>query len=230
MSRAIAEIWTNKREPDFPVGIDDPIIKRARFIQSTPPSPPFTPPITPKETMKSFKVAVWISASSLVGTTTAGAGDANKLPERAESTTNKVNYDYIAFDTATEENAFFQYKLPIGWDEGKLTFRVLWTNTAGLTTETVVFGLKAQPLSDNDTIDTAWGTEITVTDTWQAQNKVHISPLSTDVTIGAGANGTAVEGDIVMFNIARKTGSDNLTGDARLLGIEIIYQRTTPTD
>ena len=99
-------------------------------------------------------------------------------------------------------------------------------NTAGLTTETVVFGLKAIALSDDDALDTAFGTEVTVTDTWIAQNDVHISPESSALTIG----GTPAEGDIVLFNIARKTGSDNLTGDARLLEAILTFSRDTYSD
>ncbi len=172
------------------------------------------------------KVEVVISAASLKGATTNGAGDADKLPESAETSTNKVNYDYMAFDTATEENAFFQYSIPKGWDEGTITFRFKWTNTAGVTTETVVMGLKALALSNDEALDTAWGTEVTVTDTWLAQNDVHISPESAALTIG----GTPAEGDTVLFNLARKTASDNLTGDARLLEIILTFTRDSYTD
>ncbi|MCH7745526.1 MAG: right-handed parallel beta-helix repeat-containing protein [Chloroflexi bacterium] len=172
------------------------------------------------------KVEMPISAASLKGTTTNGAGDADKLPESTETSTNKVNYDYLAFDTTTEENAYFQFSFPKGWDEGTITFRVKWTNTAGLTTETVVFGLKAIALSNDDALDTAWGTEVTVNDTWIAQNDAHISPESAAVTIG----GTPAAGDIVFFNIARKTGSDDLTGDARLLEVILTFTRDTYTD
>lgn len=167
-----------------------------------------------------------ISASALKGTATAGAGDADQLPESAETATNKVNYDYIAFDTTTEQNAFFQYSIPKGWDEGTITFRFKWTNAAGLTTETVVMGLKALALSNDEAIDTAWGTEVTVTDTWLAQNDVHISAESAAVTIG----GTPAEGDFILFNLARKVASDNLTGDARILEVIITFTRASYTD
>ena len=172
------------------------------------------------------KVEAVISAASLKGATTNPAGDADALPESAETATNKVNYDYMALDATTEQNAFFQYSIPQGWDEGTITFRVKWTNAAGLTTETVVFGLKAVALSNDDALDTAWGTEVTVTDTWIAQNDVHISPESAALTIG----GSPAAGDIILFNIARKTGSDDLTGDARLLEIILTFTRDSYTD
>lgn len=171
-------------------------------------------------------VEIPISASSLKGTGTNGAGDATQLPESAEEPVNLVNYDYIAFDPTTEENAFFQYSIPSGWDEGPITFRVKWTNTAGLATETLVMGLKAVALSDDEALDSAWGTEVTVTDTFLAQNDLHITPESAAVTVG----GSPAEGDIVMFNLARKTASDNLTGDARILELILTFTRDSPTD
>ena len=41
---------------------------------------------------------------------------------------------------------------------------------------------------------------------------------------------TPAEGDIVLFNLARKTGSDNLTGDARILEIVVTFTRDSWTD
>lgn len=172
------------------------------------------------------KVEAVISAASLKGTTTAGAGDANKLPESRELATNLVNIDFMAFDQTTSENGFFQYSIPKGWDEGTITFRVKWTAAAG--TGGVVFGLKGLARSDDDPIDAAFGTEVTVTDTLIATNDVHISPESAALTVG----GTPAEGDIVFFNLARKTADagDTLTADAQLLEIVITFTRNSYTD
>ena len=169
-------------------------------------------------------IAASISAAAMKGTTTAGAGDTNKLPESAESTTNKVNYDYIAFDQTTEENAFFQYALPRGWDESTVTFRAYWTAASG--SGTFICGLKGLARSDDDAIDTAFGTEVTVTDTLITAGDVHVSPESSAVTIG----GTPAEGDLVFFNVARKTADDTLTADAQLLAIELRFTRASYTD
>lgn len=165
-----------------------------------------------------------ISAASLKGTTTAGAGDASQLPQSRELATNLVNIDYIAFDQTTEENAFFQYSIPRGWNEGTITFRVKWTAQSG--SGTVVFGLKALALSNDDAIDAAWGAEVTVTDTLITANDVHISPESGALTIG----GTPAEADIVFFNLARKTADDTLSADAQLLEVIATFTRASYTD
>lgn len=169
---------------------------------------------------------VSISASAMKGTTTAGAGDANKLPESRELATNLVNIDYIAFDQTTSENAFFQWSIPPSWNEGTITFRVKWTAAAG--TGGVVFGLKGLARSDDDPLDAAWGTEVNVSDTLIATNDVHISAESAAVTIG----GTPAEGDITLFNLARKTldGGDTLNADAQLIELIIRYTRNSYTD
>lgn len=167
-------------------------------------------------------VEVVIPAGAMRPTATAGAG----AVADAETSTNKNNYTYIPFDAATEENAFFVYSLPSGWDEGTITFRFKWTNAAGLAAETVVLGLKCVAISDGDPLDVAWGSEVTVTDTFLAQEDNHISDESTAVTVG----GTPVEGDLVLFNVARKTGSDDLTGDMRLMEVIVTFVRESSTD
>ena len=173
-----------------------------------------------------YKVEVPISAASMKGTTTNGAGDTDQLPESSESSTNKVNTDFIAFDTTTEENAFFIWTIPKGWDGGTITFIYKWTNTGGSSAQTVTIGVKAISLADNDAIDTAFGTEVTLADTFLAQNDVHVSAESNAVTIG----GSPTAGDLVCFNVARKTGSDNLSGDMRLMELILIYTRDTIDD
>lgn len=182
----------------------------------------------PTRSTDRLTVEASISAASLKGTTTNGAGDADALPESAETATNLVNYDYIAFDDTTEENLFFQYSLPSGWDEGALTYRCKWTNPSGLAGEGLVFGLKGLAVGDDDALDSAWGTEVTVADDFLAQEDMHISPESAPVTIG----GSPTEGDMVLFNFARKTDDDDddLTGDARVLEIILTFTRNRASD
>jgi hypothetical protein len=172
------------------------------------------------------KVEAVVTAASLKGAATAGAGDANKLPESAETATNKVNYDYMKFPDGPETNAFFQYSIPKGWDEGTITYRVKWTAPSG--SGGVVFGLKAVALSDDDALDTAFGAEVAVSDTLIAAGDAHISAESGALTIG----GSPAEGDIVFFNIARKTGdaSDTLNADVRLLEVILTFTRNSYSD
>ena len=92
----------------------------------------------------------------------------------------------------------------------------------------MVFGLKALARSNDDPLDTAYGTEVNVSDTLIATEDVHISPESGAVTVG----GTPAEADLVLFALSRKTGDagDTLTADARVLGVKITYTRNSYTD
>jgi len=140
---------------------------------------------------------------------------------QTESSTNKVNYFAANFDTTTEENIQFEWVPERNWNAGTVTAYFYWDNTAGLTTETVDWGIKGVAIGDDGAVDSAFGSEITTTDTWIAQNDIHISATSTAITI-AGATDT----DYVVFNVARKVATDNMTGDARLIGVRLVYTVT----
>jgi hypothetical protein len=143
----------------------------------------------------------------------------------AHLATNDVSYEGAAFDDTTEENIGFIWVPPTNWDKGVIQARFYWSNGAGLTTETVDWGIKARAFQDSSAMDASWGAEVTVTDTWLAQDDMHISDLSADITVG----GTPADDNPVYFNIARKVATDNLTGDAVLLGvvIEYVWNRST---
>ncbi len=170
----------------------------------------------------SHDIDAWISAAAMKGAATAGAGDADQLPESAETTTNGINYDYLAFDQTTEQEAFFQWRIPTGWNEGTITYQPIWTAASGA--GTVQWGLKSLARGNSDPLDTAYGTETTtVALTLDAALDVMHSAVSGAHTIG----GTPVEGDLVFFAISRKTGGDTLTADARLLGVKLTYTRNS---
>ena len=53
--------------------------------------------------------------------------------------------------------AQFQIAFPKSWNEGTITFQAYWTTTA-TDTDGVAWGLQGVAVSDNDTIDVAYGT------------------------------------------------------------------------
>lgn len=157
-------------------------------------------------------------------TTTAPCGG----PNQVEFGTNDVDLIFLDFDSTTVESAFWPaYPMPLNWDGlGTLTAVFIWTNASGLTTETVAWGIKARCYADSDAIDQAYGTEVVTSDTWLAQNDVHISAASTAIT----PSGTLAGGNLIQFKVSRKTASDNLTGDARLIAVRISYTTDTFSD
>lgn len=161
------------------------------------------------------KRTIILSAAGGAPTTTIGCGG----PTKVEAGTNDIDYYVLEFDTTTEERAFWNLQMPDNYDGSTITARFIWTNAAGLSTETVRWGIKARAYADDAAIDQAYGTEITVDDTWLAQGDVHISAASSAITIG----GSPAGGQYVVVNVGRKTASDNLTGDARLLAVQLEY-------
>ncbi len=157
---------------------------------------------------------IWIPAGSFTSATTNGA----EITSR-ETTTNVVNYHYAAFDTTTSEIAWFTWTPPANWNAGTVRFKLYWTNTAGLTTETIDFDLAAVAFADDDALDTAVGTAQNVTDTWIAQGDLHITAYSSAITIA----GTPAAGEEVHFKLSRDIASDNLTGDADVIGVLLEY-------
>lgn len=155
---------------------------------------------------------IWVPAQSMVSRTTAGAASGT-----TESTTNRVMAKTFDFDTATQEFVQFSVRMPKSWNLGTVSFAPYWT-AAGTTAGTVAWTLAGMALSDNEAIDTAFGTSQTSSDTWQTADRVHIGPEpATPITIG----NAPVAGDIVFFQVSRDVANDTLDRDAKLLGIAL---------
>lgn len=167
------------------------------------------------------KQTVWVPAAAMTSRTTNGAASGT-----TESTTNKVMNKTLDFDTTTQEFAQFTVAFPKGWDEGTVTFIPFWTAASG--SGGVVWGLQGVALSNDDAIDTAFGTAQTSTDTLISALDVHVGPESSAITIA----GTPAEGDICYFQINRTVadGSDTLGVDAKLIGIQLLYTINSNVD
>lgn len=133
--------------------------------------------------------------------------------------TGKPDIVSLDFDPTTEESGQFFFRMPTNWNEGTLTFDYQWSHSATTTNFGVVFGLSAVAVSNDDTFNTSFGTEILVTDTGGTTNDIYISPESSALTVG----GTPQAGDFICFKIARNTGEsgDTMAIDARLVGLTI---------
>jgi hypothetical protein len=164
---------------------------------------------------------IWVPAVAMYGRTTNGAAVGT-----SESTTNKVMTKSLDFDTATQEFAQFAVQFPKSWNKSTVTFQPVWTATSG--SGGVVFGLAGVALSDDDAIDTAFGTAQTSTDTLITANDIHVGPLSSAITI----TGTPANGDWVAFQINRPVadGGDTLGVDARLLGVRLFFTTNAADD
>lgn len=169
------------------------------------------------------KQTMFVPSSAMLQPTT-GSASWGQL----ESATNKLNYVVLDFDGTTQEYAQFQVAFPKSWDEGTVTFKAWWATTNSGTAG-IAIGLQGIALSDADTIDTAFGTAVYVTDAAQSSAaKLYATAESGAVTIG----GSPAEGDLVYFRVTRdpSNGSDTMSEDMRLIGIQLYFTTNANND
>jgi hypothetical protein len=157
---------------------------------------------------------LWIPASAFIPKTTAGCG-----VDSRETTTNDQNFDELLFDTGSDEFADALVVMPSNYNNGTVTARFYWSASSG--SGGVAWGIQGRAFANDDALDTAAGTAQLVTDTLIAANDMHITSATSAVTIG----GTPAANTPIQFSIYRDVSdaADTLAVDARLLGVEIIF-------
>lgn len=159
------------------------------------------------------KRGLYIDGAAMKARTTSGAASSS-----TETTTNKVMKTGFAFDKDADE--FIQFKIPAPkyWDLGTITAIPHWTADAG-TTGTVAWAVQALAVSNDDALDTAFGTAVTSTDTFIATGDLHIGPATTAITVG----NTPAKGDMLIFQVYRDVSEDTFDADAILIGLDISF-------
>jgi hypothetical protein len=160
-------------------------------------------------------VVGYFPAQSLKPSTTAGSANLAWV----ETTNNDVMYGHLAFDAASIEHAQFSFRAPNAYDESAgFTASFEWVSGVGATSFDCVWQIEMQAQGDTDTLDSAWGTAVTVTDTATAGTRRVTSETATITP-----SGTWQAGDTIIVRVSRlaTSGSDTLNVDALLLGINL---------
>ena len=131
-----------------------------------------------------------------------------------------LNLKVLDFDASSDENAQFAIAFPKSWNEGTVTFQAYFTVT-GTNTGTVAWGLSGVAIADDDSINTAFGTNVVATAKAHSgtSNDLNVTAESGAVTVA----GSPAAGEQVFFQIMRDVSADDQSGDARLLGGEIVF-------
>ena len=166
----------------------------------------------------------WIPACAMRPTKSNGCADITDV----ETTAGRPDMQVLDFDATADEHAQFQISMPKSWNEGTVTFAVYWTTTA-TDTDGVAWGLQGVAVSDNDTIDVAYGTAVVVTDdALSAAEDLMVTATSSAVTIG----GSPAAGDLCFFRIFRDVSdaNDDMAEDARLIGVKVFFTTDAAND
>lgn len=167
---------------------------------------------------------IWVPAGAMRPTVSNGCAPITEV----ETTSGRPDMQVLDFDATSDEHAQFSIAFPKSWNEGTITFQVYWTTTA-TDTDGVAWGLQGVAVSDNDTIDVAYGTAVVVTDdALGAAEDQCVTAESSAVTIA----GTPAVSDICYFRIFRDVSdaNDDMTEDARLIGVKIFFTTDATND
>jgi hypothetical protein len=165
-----------------------------------------------------------IPAASCVARTTNGAASYS-----TELATNDIMLTGYEFSAATEQAIQTSFVVPKQIDEGAtMTARFHWTVASGGAANDVIWGIRARAASNDDAMDGTWGTAVTVTDTWIANNDNHITSLTSAMTVG----NTLAEGDKLFLEFYRDAdaGGDTLGTTAILTDIELFITTNSGHD
>ena len=169
------------------------------------------------------KESMWIPALAMNPTVSNGCA----AHASVETTSGRPDMIVLDFDKDSDEFAQFSIAFPKSWDEGTITYQVYWAGIAATTG--VAWSLAGVAVSNNETIDVAFGTAVVIQDDAQgAVEEVCVTAESGAVTIA----GTPAADDLCFFAISRDVSdsNDDMAGDARLLGIKIFFNTDTKND
>ena len=165
---------------------------------------------------------MWIPATAMTPRDNAGCAS---IATVAAGTNGRPDFHVLDFDKDSDEHAQFMVAMPKSWDGGNINYYVYWIGIAATTG--VAWGLQALSLNDNEEFDQAYGTAVIVQDDSQGDaTELLVSAKSGDVACGGA------DGDLVCFQFYRDVsdGNDDMSGDARLVGILVEYTTTAATD
>ena len=159
---------------------------------------------------------LFVPSNQMYGRTTSGAATGT-----TETTTNKVMVQTLDFDNTTQEFAQFVWAPPANYNNSTLTAKFVWLHPSTTVNYGVRWGIQALARSDDDALDTAFGTEQNVSDTGGTTTDVYISAECPAMT----PSGTPADGDLLIFQINRNPGhaDDNLGVDAKLIGVILFW-------
>ena len=170
------------------------------------------------------KQTIWVPAGAMKSNTTNGCAAASN-----ETGTNDLMYPTCNFDTSTQEVVQFNVAMPKNWNEGTVTAIAYWSHPATTVNFGVEWDVACVSLSNDDALDTAFGTAIEVgADTGGTTDDLYVTAETGAITCA----GTPAVDDDTFFRVRRvpADAGDTLAVDARLHGVKVFYTDDASSD
>jgi len=168
------------------------------------------------------KESIWVPAVAMYPNTTSGCAAIAQV-----ELSNGPEIKTLDFDKDSDEFAQFAVAFPKSWNEGTVTFQAFFT-AATTNTGTTSWALQGVALADNGDLNTAFGTAV-------APTAKAMSGTSNDLAVTAESGAVTIAGspstdEYVFFQISRDVSADDLTADAKLLGIKLFFTTDAAND
>jgi len=169
------------------------------------------------------KETMFVPAVAMYPSTTNPCSDV----EQVETTALRPDLKVLDFAADADDFAQFAIAMPKSWNEGTITFQPFWTVT-GTNTGTVAWQLAGVAITNDESINTAFGTQVATT-------ALAFSGTSNDLMVSAESGAVTIAGspaanDMCFFQINRDTSADDQTGAARLLGVKMFFTTDAAND
>jgi len=168
------------------------------------------------------KETMWVPAVAMYPNTTSGCA---ALAQTELS--NGPELKTLDFDKDSDEFAQFAVAFPKSWNESTVTFQAFFTANS-TNTGTTSWALQGVALADNGDLNTAFGTAV-------APTAKAMSGTANDLAVTAESGAVTIAGspstdEYVFFQISRDVSADDLTADAKLLGVKIFFTTDAAND
>lgn len=166
-------------------------------------------------------------AGHIVPSASGGCGGAAQIATSA----NHPDIIGLPFDWSTQEYAQFYVQVPKQWDEGTITAQFVWLHNSAASDNRVVWSLQGVAVSDDDTLDVAYGTAQQIADgasSGGTAKDVYKTAETPAITIA----GTPQAEDLLCFRASRVTGdaADTMSVDAYLIAVVLHFNCSQGND
>jgi hypothetical protein len=135
----------------------------------------------------------------------------------APNSTGNITFTHVDFINASRANVTIPLVMPSDYDSGTISYQYIWTYSGATVSTTVTMGLEGWCGTDGTLMNVSYGTAVTTSDTAQGPLAIHISPVSSAVTLG----GTPAPNNLCFLQLYRNGGS--LATSAHVMALRMAY-------